>query len=472
MRVKRYLLLASLSVSAALVAWIAGSTLMLQAAIMCSTLISLSLVVLEARAVWHGKGSIALETLFVGVAFWFWIEATTLAVGNPPFAVTNRLYPYLSSVFPNDVVAKGVFYVSVFQLFLLLGWVSTIPVRGIRKIAMRYDPPSGFIFDVSALGLVCLGWVPVYLTYSGDFDLIWGAMLSLRSGQAEAGVSPGLWIHGQLFGVFGAAIALVRVLLRSPGSWPIRLLAITLGLPLFALGVGGARFVWGFVVLPALIILLARKEVHASLPQRRMLVALFASLILAVALFQGAARQVGVRQFFLEPEWSQGLVGHEHFSAMLYAVDLVPKHHPYFMEPMAPFFITHYVPRAWWPEKSYPQSWQYYNDTLTAGHAFNVTPSVTGQYHMNWGVFGVVFIGWLLGWFARIGDYWLSSVDIRRQIMSTTLCGAFLVFIFFSFRFFYPLYFAFPLFGFLAYWVISSRPGKVRRYPFRLARGR
>jgi len=34
-----------------------------------------------------------------------------------------------------------------------------------------------------------------------------------------------------------------------------------------------------------------------------------------------------------------------------------------------------------------------------------------------------------------------------------------LAFVFLSFRFFYPLYFAYPLFGFLIYWLLSTPRG-------------
>jgi hypothetical protein len=176
-----------------------------------------------------------------------------------------------------------------------------------------------------------------------------------------------------------------------------------------------------------------------------------------LVLVQGAVRTIGFgetqqrRQSSITQTLTSGWFGHDHFGAMLIAIDLVDASGGYFTEPVAPFFVTHFVPRQIWRDKPYPVSWKKYNEAVTRGHNFNVTPSITGQYFMNWGYVGVAYIGLLIGWLARCCETWFAGLEIRNQLMSATVAGLMLAFIFLSFRFFYPLYFAYPLFAFIAY---------------------
>src|SRR5205814_10697283 len=133
--------------------------------------------------------------------------------------------------------------------------------------------------------------------------------------------------------------------------------------------------------------------------------------------------------------------------ALLFAEYLVPKEHPYFKEMTEPFFVIHWIPRQIWPEKPIMESWAYYNDSYTQGAAFNVTPSVIGQFHLNWGWPGVIFIGAWLGFLTLVVDSMLVMFDSDRQRAMFVVVGMFYAFIISSFRIYSLLYFSIFLFG-------------------------
>ena len=218
-----------------------------------------------------------------------------------------------------------------------------------------------------------------------------------------------------------------------------------------------------YMLLPAILILITPARHRLKWRRRRSTLIVFVAIGALLILYQGAIRTTGfaaARQ--ADVSLTQGMFGHDHFVAMIIAIDLADKT-GFYMEPIAPFFVTHFIPRRIWPDKPYPQSWLDYNSAWTQGHAFNVTPSITGQYYLNWGFFGVLYIGFFIGWLARFCEVWFARLDIQRQLMSATVAALLLSFLFLSFRFFYPLYFAYPLFGFLAYRLLSRRmPRKYR----------
>src|SRR5207253_916461 len=90
--------------------------------------------------------------------------------------------------------------------------------------------------------------------------------------------------------------------------------------------------------------------------------------------------------------------------------------------------------------------------------AYNVTPSVIGQFYMSWGPSGVVFIGLWLGFLTALGDRVFLLLDSDRQRAMFVAGGMFYAFIISSFRFYSPIYFSYFLFGFVAMLALTSRP--------------
>ena len=58
---------------------------------------------------------------------------------------------------------------------------------------------------------------------------------------------------------------------------------------------------------------------------------------------------------------------------------------------------------------------------------------------------------------ARFCEAWFSRLQIAQQLLSATVAGLLLAFVFFSFRIYHPMYFAYPLFGYLTYRLVTYR---------------
>jgi oligosaccharide repeat unit polymerase len=332
----------------------------------------------------------------------------------------------------------------------------------IGHLADRLDIQPAYWLDWIALGLVSLPWVSLLLAYQGNLAAALNDLLLIRAaGKVGASVEVGFLHHLHLLGVFGGALALVRIVLKSPGIRLLRYLALVLMLPLLFFG-DGSRFNFGYLLLPSILILMAPARHRLKWNMRRTRLIVIAAVGALLILYQGAIRTVGfeeARQTGINP--ATGFFGHDHFGAMMVAVNFAEET-GFYMELIEPFFIFHFIPRQIWPEKPYSQSWKDFNFAWTQGGGFNVTPSITGQYYLNWGYAGVIYIGLIIGWLARLCEAWFARIDVQRQLMSATVAGLLLGFVFLSFRIFYPLYFGYPLFGFLAYQFLS-RPMSRKR---------
>ncbi len=377
---------------------------------------------------WKRGGVVGRLTLNFGMVFWFWLGALDSVFSSPPFPTPEKLYLGFASVVPNSVVATGLICVNLFALMCEIGWQQLPqPHKILAKISGRVDPKSVTWIDFVSLGLALLGWIPIFLTYRGDLVTAFQDLLRMRAGgQVGGSQQVGLANHLHLLGLFGGALAIARTVLKSRGFPVARYFAAGVCLPLVFLG--SSRFNLAFLFLPALLILIAPLRHLFRWDKRRntplAITLLFGSLII----FQGAVRTVGLggrtraRDRSMTEKLTSGWVGHDHFGAMLIAIDLVDASGGFFFEPIEPFFVTHFIPRQIWKDKPYPVSWKKYNEAVTRGFAFNVTPSITGQYYMNWSYFGVVYIGLVMGWLSRLCELWFARLDIQHQLMSRDRC--------------------------------------------------
>ena len=172
-------------------------------------------------------------------------------------------------------------------------------------------------------------------------------------------------------------------------------------------------------------------------------------LCVAFTQLQFVYRDVGLNRRAADTQQFKSLDTNGQFSALLYAIYLIPSHHEYFMEPAEPYFLIHWVPRTLWPTKPIMKSWTYYNASYVHGYWFNVTPSLLGQYHINWGLSGVLFVGAWFGLLTSAADHLMTMVDVRRSRAVAIVVGVFYAFLVASFRFYSPIYFAYVLFAFL-----------------------
>lgn len=439
--------------------------------------VMVAVLVRDLWILWTRKEGLARAVLTTSVVYWFWLNAMQMSLEAPAFLRPAATYPFMGYTVPVGVVSQSTFLVLWFQLFLYVGVASLpLPRRLLARLSERTDRIAGTPQDALAALLAGLGWIPVYVTYGGDFGRALEHMVNMRAAFGGVVESPGLLVHLQIIAVFGGALAVARALIGARGSYLFRAIAMVLSVPL--LFFGGSRFVWGYLVLPAAVAMLARHWDHFTWTRRRLALVVILSLCLMSTLLVGAVRQEGIDRrsvissVQVETLVDRGMFGHEQFGALVIAVDLVPKHHDYFGEFFLPYFPIHFIPRAWWPEKPIPETWSFYNATVTGGGAFNVTPSVIGQYWMSLGWLGVAWIGLLLGWLTKTACAWIQLVVVEQHILGAIEASLVLLFAFFSFRYFHPLYFTYPFFGFLIYWLGTRRTAAYKSTTSALGHGR
>lgn len=403
------------------------------------------------------NGPVGKLLLTASVVFFFWTDAVALSLDNPPFAVPARL-PILSGQFQPELVQQGYFYVTIFQVMLLIGYsVRPRLARARAWIRSRVDATSRST-QIFKYGLAACALLPLFMTYGFSVEVTIDALLASRGGAVER-QEIGLLHYLYFFGMYGAAFFLAEALVyRDWRQTFSRARSLVLGLiasvPFIMLW--GTRHLWLFVALPACILLVSHRAGKLKLGTALKWGAMIL-ILLAVAQLQLALRLRG---------WTEiGTVSSEEvfspssgqFTALLFAENLVPDIHDYFLELAEPYFLIHWIPRVFWPEKPIMESWEYYNDAYVRGGAYNVTPSIIGQLHINFGVFGVIFIGIWMGFLTWLADQALATIDFQGQRAMGTAIGVFFAFIVSSFRFYSPIYFTYAAFGLVAMFFLTTR---------------
>jgi oligosaccharide repeat unit polymerase len=425
------------------------------------------------NCVWLGfLGKEAMQTrvvgkaMLVGGALWFfWLEALTLANGDPPFAVPAELP--LSGQFAEELVHWGWLYVAIFQLMLMVGYAFRPRLKLLTGwVQSRVDRRSRLSL---AAPYICAGCalLPILVAYQLNVDMSIEALLAARSGTRPKGQELGSIRYLYFVGMYGAALLLSDLLLfrqRRTRTWVAIVGATVLCFAMLPFVMGGTRHLLLFIALPSCIWAMRRAPQRFSL--RRMWWLGGLGLILFAMQLQFVVRSVGwteISSVSVVRILEGGTAGQ--FTALLFAESLVPASHDYFMEPTTPYFVLHWVPSAIWAEKPFMRAWEYYNDAYVGGGNFNVTPSVVGQFYINWGTWGVLFIGAWLGFLMYVAD--LLIVGIREQQRAIgVVVGMFYAFIAASFRFYSPIYLTYVVAGALVmFFITRRRTAEVRLRP-------
>jgi hypothetical protein len=390
--------------------------------------------------------------LVAGVFVFYWIDGLALSLQRYPFAVPES-FPYNALQFDQDLIHQALFYVSIFQLLLLVGYSIRLRLdRFLKFFSARVDSLS-FDRTLIALLLILCSFTPLLIYYDFDVVKIMKTLLASRSGIEVESPEPGLAQHLALFGIYGASLGFVYALKAS--TWR-RLWWLALGLvAALPFVLGGTRHIWLYISLPSVLIVL--RGFKGMLRARRAVVlSTVVLVVLVVAQAQFVYRSVGWQEFRDIPTDELSRVNtNGQLTALLFAEHLVPEQHGYFRELAEPYFLIHWIPRQLWPDKPVMESWAYYNDNYVQGANFNVTPSVIGQFHLNWGLPGVILIGVWLGFLTMVADRLLLLLNSGRQKAMFVVVGMFYAFIISSFRFYSPVYFSYLLFGILAMFLLT-----------------
>ncbi|HKF47796.1 MAG TPA: O-antigen polymerase [Terracidiphilus sp.] len=396
--------------------------------------------------------------LAASVCIYFWFEAFALAVRNPPFAAIGL--PVSGGQFDTGELQLGVLYVACFELALFVGYSLRPPLSGLKAWAVSRVDTSRRVLKGLQYPMAAGGFLVMLVSFGFHVGAVQGALLASRTSTPldMEWSDPGLLGNLACMGVAASSLILVQGISdRSPWRW-LRLGAGAVAALPFLMG--GTRHQLIFVLAPLLLVLVRQQSRR---PMQTLLRWVGGGLV-AVLLLQVefAVRDKGwnhITEVTADDLIDPTTTGQ--FSAMLFAEYVVPGDHPYFHEFAEPYFITHWVPRAIWPNKPYMESWAYFNAAWTKGYAYNVTPSVIGQFHLNFGMFGVIFIGLWLGFLAFLGDHISLAISATDQKAMLVIVGLWFGFIVSSFRFYSPIYLTYFVFGAIGLLLLTEKRHRV-----------
>ena len=143
------------------------------------------------------------------------------------------------------------------------------------------------------------------------------------------------------------------------------------------------------------------------------------------------------------------------FPALLLAEALVPARHDFFLEPTPIYFITHWIPHRFWPEKPVDKVWEYFNHEVTGGDVVWMLLLVIGQFYMNCGVIGVCAIGCFLGMLCRITDNVFARLTLYEHRAAAVCVATLYVFVINSLRLVAPFYIVYSVMAFIGMIILT-----------------
>jgi oligosaccharide repeat unit polymerase len=420
--------------------------------VLAATLISGALVLVAGMQAFRTRvmGKFLLSAAVLG---YFYLEALTTSVGEVPFEKPSFLMGP-DPRFSMGAIRLGLLYLALFQLVLFVGYSIRPRFSRLLAAARRREDVVSVRSSVLRYLFAACAVIPLALSFDLDIGAARDSLIASRSGAVPGFSDIGLLSYLTFFGLFGASLLLVDGLLfRSFSRVQKSLLGLLVTLPFI---LGGARHLWIFVALPVFIVGVAKGTQRVS-PSRAIRWVFVGAAILLIVQLQLVFRTQGWEKIsdLRVGEVIQGDSTWQ-FDALLVANELVPNRHAYFLELAEPYFLIHWIPRALWPNKPVMESWFFYNDVYTQGStSFNVTPSVIGQFHINFGAAGVIYIGILMGFLMVSADRLLARMNVARQRVLAVAIGSFYAFLVTSFRFYSPIYFTYFAFAFLAMLALS-----------------
>lgn len=394
--------------------------------------VALWIAAMAVRKVLHGRAYLGFSILSVGSVFWFWQEVFVLSVGSPSFPNTVSYSPVSGEVFPEILVAESLFVLSSFSLCAVLAWVIFGRVLNRAFIVPRRSGQT-VLLDVVLLAIALLGWWPFLQTFGGIQQTI-VRLLLLRAESVE--FEAGLQNYIPIASISCAGFALARIVNGSARSTLICLAAAVFGGVIAVLS--GTRFKLIYFMAPALICaFVGLRDKEKSQSSIIYVTAIFGAII-SVAAFQFVNRY-GVGS--ADSTALSAAAGARHFTPLVFAISIM-EGRAYFNQSMGVLFVTDLVPRFIWPGKPNHEYWEFYNQISLGG---NVTPSMLGQYYLNWGLAGGAIVGVIFGFWARIADIlyarYLSTKNPLFLIFAAFVC----TFLFLSFRHYSANYFTYLL---------------------------
>jgi oligosaccharide repeat unit polymerase len=363
----------------------------------------------------------------------FYFEGVLLAFGTPSFAGSpaTRIGQY-----SNEAIRRGLLCLGIFQAAFILSWSGPAPV--FRSLARRR-----LLTPRAVLYPLCLcGYIPLIAIRGLDLNALFRELLNARTVRFSGDYSEAGWLQYTSALAFYPSACLLAKCFCGKGArrWADLGMGVIGSVPCLA---SGSRHMLLFVLGPVALVWFYAKVRRFRFRTVLGGVALIIIVLLILQLqyavrYKGwdAVADVGAADFGLGRASTM-------FETLLFATSMVPEVHRFYMEPMTPFFITHWIPRKLWPGKPESRSYVGISQAWTGTPdltRYNVPPSIVGQYYINWSYAGVLVIGCWMGLLTKVLDLHTLEARKGRSLSMLVLCGSGYILLVNLLRIYHPFY--------------------------------
>jgi hypothetical protein len=371
--------------------------------------------------------------LYGGVLVWFCHDYFANWFMQDPAAYATPFSP--------ATVAKASFYYSLFTLCMTIG-LRTGGGRWLQRLILSVPEPANenFYFLVMIL-LAIVGFCPFFIFVSEPFymALLHGAFSTWteqvhwtvgRTGNLNynwGGCVAQIIQVGQVGGIFATLFAIMI----STRIWS-KVVAWTIWLYWsFFIYNGGRRGELAFMVLPAIAMLFIKYQAKVALTFRGfslkayLVCGFFAFLLLVVVQIEGTFRGLGLVNANLSDIDLVQNQGNTMFTEGLVGYQMIPDTHGFFgnrfpgeglIRPLPEqlyWFLIGPIPRALWTTKPVDPLWEWYNKVVTGDVSGRVGTTIAkglvGSWYFNYGFWGVIEGGLLVGWLMGLTERCLQN---------------------------------------------------------------
>ena len=400
---------------------------LIQAFILVFSLLYFRLTYLSVKNISRKQDSFILPLFFLSNIFWFLSEMFSIAFlqGDIAFFDFTTYSPSYRQKIPIDVLTEAVFSIVSFNFFTTLVFYLFKRRKNRLITSNKLGSYSPILIDSLLFIFALSGWY-IFFTNAQSIGLMISNLLLFRS--AEYDIEPGFSNYLPILSIVASSLLLYRLIFIKKGVKSIKILGFLLGAILVFFS--GTRFKLIYLVLPSVItIIFSNNDIISKNFKRKILIFFSTSLIL-ISSYQ-ITNRYGANDTN-DFNTTKSITGSGHFLAFCHAIEISKDLNYYFNQTMLSLFVSDMVPRFIWPDKPGSKFWEYYNKKLAI--AGNVTPSILGQYYLNWGVMGCFIIAFNFGIWLVVVDYYFKDYLINSNHFSLFLSAFLFCFLFLSFR--------------------------------------
>jgi oligosaccharide repeat unit polymerase len=409
---------------------------------------------LVATRLWQGFELCNLGRITFAAAVIFWYSGPAMLLLLSGYLVPiDRLATFDSSLLVDVGVCVSLFWSIAVLSSVAIG---AMPAPAWLRMFHRASRIDGT--QIAFAGIVCcmIGLLPYLIFGNSPAEVLRNILGSRSAAKAWAGTS--VLGNGNTEIATLASIAMIAgtallwMVTFDRATRPrVRLAAAIVALLCTTAMVfdSGTRSVSMLMLVPPALVLIVERWKHDRL-KTLLVSALGASLLALLLTFQLLFRAQGKLQ--TGPMGASSLASSEStfdfFSETIHCFQFVPRFHDYFRENLPLQFIAGPIPRTLWPNKpesemiwSYTYYWWGIDINAYGG---NLLPGIVGQFYMNRGLIGVVWLGVLLGWIQVRADSILMQLQQRYNRFTVLPAVMFVTWMFLQYRslspgFLYPV---------------------------------